>query len=108
MAGRAATPWGPAAILDEVVVEQDSGKRSFSTHVQLLETGPGERLIRLAYATGEQPSVRRGPVTLRVGDLERLKRALATHPELAAVISCDGLTQGRRPARGQRRRASPG
>ena len=74
MAGKAATPWGQAAIVDEIVVEQESGERSFVTHVQLLEVGDGERLLRLAYATGDRPSVRRGPVTLRVADLDDFKK----------------------------------
>ena len=106
MAGKAATPWGQAAIVDEVVVEQESGERSFVTHVQLLEAGDGERLLRLAYATGDRPTVRRGPVTLRVADLERLKKSLAGHPELEAVLRLGGVRPGPQPARGRRRPTS--
>jgi hypothetical protein len=34
--------------------------------------------------------VRRGPVTLRIRDLERLAAALAEHPGLAEVLSFRG------------------
>jgi hypothetical protein len=56
--------------------------------VQLLEAPRGERLIRFAYSTGGL--ARRGPVTLRVRDFERLKAALAEHPDLAEVLQLGG------------------
>jgi hypothetical protein len=110
MASKKATPWGKAELLDEVVVRQQApGPRAFTTHVQLLETESGERLVRFAYATAAHGFVRRGPVTMLVGDLERLREELAEHPELAAAFGYDGdVTRGRRAARGLRRRASPG
>jgi hypothetical protein len=104
------TPWGRAELLDEVVVPQRApGPRSFTTHVQLLETESGERLVRLAYATTAHGWVRRGPVTMRVDDLEKLLDELAGHPELAEAFRLNGATRRRRPAgRAPRRRASPG
>ena len=95
--------------MDEVVISQQAGETAFATHVQLLETREGERLVRLAYATEAQASVRRGPVTFTLGDLERLRAELAGHAELAAALGLDGATPLRRPGgRAPRRRASPG
>jgi hypothetical protein len=110
MATKKATPWGKAVLVDEVVVPQEApGPRSFTTHVQLLETEAGERLVRLAYATTAHGWVRRGPVTMRIDDLERLLDELADHPELAAAFRLNGGSKPRRPsARGLRRQASPG
>jgi hypothetical protein len=109
MSPKKATPWGPAVLVDEVVVEQRAGDRAFTTHVQLLETTAGERLVRLAYATAAHGWVRRGPVTLQIGDLERLREALAGHTELAAAFGYSGAAmRERRGGRGLRRRASPG
>ena len=101
------TPWGAAAVLDEVVLLQEApGPRAFTTHVQLLETKTGERLVRLAYATAERGYVRRGPVTLSVDDLGRLLEELAGHEGLAAAFGLGGARRGRPGARGLRRRAS--
>lgn len=109
MAAKKETPWGKAVLVDEVVVRQQApGSRAFSTHVQLLETDTGERLVRLAYATAAHGTVRRGPVTLRVDDLARLLEELAGHPELAAAFGLNGARRRRPPAPGRRRRASPG
>jgi hypothetical protein len=55
--------------------------------VELLETDRGERLVRFAYSTGGV--ARRGPVTLRTADLERLRRSLAKTPELAAALGLE-------------------
>lgn len=79
-----ATPWGPAALVEEVTVRQQAGERRFASLVQLLETEKGERLVRFAYSTGG--SARRGPVTLRERDLARLRDALAQHRALAEVL----------------------
>jgi hypothetical protein len=110
MATKKATLWGKAALVDEVVVAQHAPGREFSMHVQLLETADGARLVRLAYSTAEQSSVRRGPVTMTTDDLGRLLAELAGHPELAAAFGLNG--SGARPRRpsglGLRRRASPG
>ena len=101
------TPWGAAAVLDEVVLLQEApGPRAFTTHVQLLETKTGDRLVRLAYATAEHGFVRRGPVTLSVDDLARLLEELAGHERLAAAFGLGGARRGRPGARGLRRRAS--
>ena len=87
-ARRVATPWGPALLVEEVSLPQRAGDRRFSSIVQLLETERGERLVRFAYATGG--TARRGPVTLRARDVERLRAALAEHPNLAAVLGFGG------------------
>jgi hypothetical protein len=70
----AATPWGQASVVEEVSVPQRAGDRRFAVVVQLLETRTGERLVRFAYTT--QGSARRGPVTMRARDVERLRGAL--------------------------------
>jgi hypothetical protein len=50
MATRAATPWGPADLVEELTVPQQAGKKRFASKVQLLETAKGERLVRFSYA----------------------------------------------------------
>jgi hypothetical protein len=80
----AATPWGAAQKLEELTLPQRVGDKRFASTIELLETKRGDRLVRFAYSTGG--SVRRGPVTLRVRDLERLRAALAEHPGLANAI----------------------
>ncbi len=67
---------------------QRVGERRFAVVVQLLETRSGERLVRFAYTT--QGSARRGPVTMRARDVERLRAALARAPVLGAVLGLDG------------------
>lgn len=84
MATKAATPWGPAELVEEITVRQQAGDRRFASIVQLLETGKGERLVRIAYSTGG--TARRGPVTLRERDLARLRAALAERPGLAEAL----------------------
>ena len=79
------TPWGKAQVLDEVKVAQRAGERRFASVVQLLEAVDGERLVRFAYTTDGH--ARRGPVTLRVRDLERLRAALERTPGLREVLS---------------------
>jgi hypothetical protein len=78
------TPWGPAEIVEELTVRQQAGDRRFASLVQLLETKSGERLVRFSYSTGGV--VRRGPVTLRQRDVERLRAALGEHPALAEAL----------------------
>ncbi|MDQ3821788.1 MAG: hypothetical protein M3321_00930 [Actinomycetota bacterium] len=82
---RSATPWGAAVVLERVTVPQRAGEKRFATVVERLRTERGEELVRIAYSTGG--SVRRGPVTLRTRDLERLRAALDGHPELAAALA---------------------
>jgi len=83
-AAKTATPWGVAHKLEGLTLPQRVGDKRFASIVELLETERGERLVRFAYSTGG--SVRRGPVTLRARDLERLRAALAEHPGLAEAI----------------------
>jgi hypothetical protein len=71
--------------VEELTVRQQAGERRFASIVQLLETPSGERLVRFAYSTGG--TARRGPVTLRQRDLERLRAALEKRPGLAEVLS---------------------
>jgi hypothetical protein len=86
--GKTATPWGGAEKLEEVTVPQRAGDKRFASVVELLVTEKGERLVRFAYSTGG--AIRRGPVTLRERDLERLRAALADSPGLAEVLSFGG------------------
>ena len=81
---KAATPWGPAELVEELTLAQRAGEKRFSSVVQLLETPGGERLVRFAYTTGG--SARRGPVTLRGRDLDRLREGLAKRPALAEAL----------------------
>jgi len=81
---KATTPWGPAELVEELTLAQRAGEKRFSSVVQLLETPGGERLVRFAYTTGG--SARRGPVTLRARDVERLRAGLAERPALAEAL----------------------
>jgi len=78
------TPWGPATLVERVTLPQRVGEKRFSSFVELLEDSRGERLIRVAYSTGG--TARRGPVTLRARDLNRLRDALEKTPELAQAL----------------------
>ena len=84
MSGEIATPWGKATLVDEVRIQQRAGSKRFSSLVQLLEAADGEPLVRFAYAT--DGVARRGPVTLRSKDLERLRAAVRERPELSEVL----------------------
>jgi hypothetical protein len=81
---KAATPWGEAEVLEELSLRQQAGEKRFAFTVQLLATARGEELVRFAYTT--DGTVRRGPVTLRVRDVDRLRGALADHPALARAL----------------------
>jgi len=85
---KAATPWGAAALVDQLEIPQRAGDRRFASVVQLLENGKGERLVRFAYTT--DGTARRGPVTLRTRDLARMHDALPRHPELAEALGLGG------------------
>ena len=74
--------------MEEVKLQQRAGDKRFASLVQLLEDEQGDRLVRFAYTT--DGVVRRGPVTLRRADLERLRKALAQHEALAAALGIDG------------------
>lgn len=84
MPGQIATPWGKATLVDEVRIQQRAGEKRFSSFVQLLEAADGGSLVRFAYATGGV--ARRGPVTLRAKDLERLRVAVRDRPELSEAL----------------------
>ncbi len=84
MANAVTTPWGRAKVLEEVEVEQQADEKSFVSVVQLLEGAGGERLVRFAYSTGG--AARRGPVTLRGDDLERLREGLRDRRQLARAL----------------------
>jgi hypothetical protein len=79
-----ATPWGAAHPVEQLTLQQRAGEKRFASIVQLLETDKGERLVRFAYTT--DGSTRRGPVTLKLRDLERLRAALSEHPGLAEAL----------------------
>jgi hypothetical protein len=84
MAAKVATPWGQATLLEELTVQQRAGDKRFASVVQLLESKSGERLIRFAYST--DGTARRGPVTLRTRDIEKLREALGKHPGLEETL----------------------
>jgi hypothetical protein len=79
-----ATPWGAAHPVEQLTLQQRAGEKRFASLVQLLETEKGERLVRFAYTT--DGTTRRGPVTLKLRDLERLRAALTEHPGLAEAL----------------------
>ena len=81
---KAATPWGQAELIEELKLAQTANGKKFASLVQLLETSGGEVLVRFAYATSG--SARRGPVTLRTRDLQRLREGLADRPRLAEAL----------------------
>jgi hypothetical protein len=84
MATKAATPWGPATLVEELTLPQRSGDKRFASIVQLLESKSGEKLVRFAYST--DGTARRGPVTLRARDIQKLREALGKHPELEETL----------------------
>jgi hypothetical protein len=85
------TAFGKAEVTEQVTLKQRANGKQFATLVQLLEDEKGELLVRFAYAT--DGTARRGPVTLRARDLERLRAALAEHPGLARAL---GWENGKR------------
>jgi hypothetical protein len=85
---KVSTPWGRAAVVEEVKVAQRASERRFTTIVQLLAGANDEPFVRIAYTT--DGVARRGPVTLKVRDLERVLSELAAQPGLAAVFRLTG------------------
>jgi hypothetical protein len=83
-AAMVSTAFGSAKLIEEISVKQAADGKSFVTHVQLLETEDGETLVRVAYSTADV--ARRGPVTVRKGDLRRLVKALERAPKLKALF----------------------
>src|SRR5262245_31158288 len=102
MAGKVTTAWGSAVVVDEISIPQSADDKAFSSTVQLLEGEGGERYVRFAYTT--DGIHRRGPVTLREGDLERFHAELADRPELAAALGLPAASSKR--GGGLRRRRS--
>jgi hypothetical protein len=84
MATKEATVWGATTVVEEIAVQQRAGAKRFTSLVQLLENGKGERFVRFAYTT--DGVVRRGPVTLRAADLGKLRDALGKSPGLAEAL----------------------
>jgi hypothetical protein len=85
---KAATPWGEATVVEEVRVVQRVGHKQFASLVQLLEGKRGEPFIRFAYTTDGVS--RRGPVTLRPKDIERLRATLDPSSPLAVALGWSG------------------
>ena len=84
VAGVVTTAFGKAEIAEQVTLKQRVNGKQFSTLVQLLEDDKGGGSIRFAYAT--DGVARRGPVTLRGSDVERLRVALKKTPRLQALL----------------------
>jgi hypothetical protein len=82
------TPWGAASVVEQIAVSQRAGEKRFASLVELLETDRGEQVVRISYSTGGV--ARRGPVTLRLRDLDRLREGLAKTPALAAALGSGG------------------
>jgi hypothetical protein len=82
------TAFGQASVAEEVTLKQRANGKQFATVVQLLEDEKGEWLVRFAYTT--DGVARRGPVTLRRADLERLQVALKKTPRLAEALGLGG------------------
>lgn len=78
------TAFGEATLVEEIQIKQGADGRAFTTLVQLLESAQGELLVRFAYSTGG--AARRGPVTLRRTDLDRMRKALVKTPRLRAAL----------------------
>jgi hypothetical protein len=83
MAKTSTTPWGKAEVVDELTVKQRADGKDFASVVQLMEGG-GELLVRFSYTTSG--TMRRGPVTFRGKDLDKLRRELAKHPRIAEAL----------------------
>jgi hypothetical protein len=83
------TPWGRATTVEEVSVAQRAGEKRFTTRVELLEAADGDRLVRFSYATSG--TARRGPVTLRLRDLAKLRVALERSPDLRRALGEAGM-----------------
>ena len=79
------TAFGRAEVAEQVSLKQRVSGKQFTTLVQLLEDEKGDWLVRFAYAT--EGTARRGPVTFRGADLERLRVALRKTPRLRALLS---------------------
>ena len=81
------TPWEGAVVEEEFTIQQHAGDKGLRTVPQLLEVKKkkGDALVAFAYST--DGTVKCGPFTLRLRDLERLRAALAQHPALEESLS---------------------
>jgi hypothetical protein len=79
------TAFGRAELVEEVKVPQRADGRAWTTHVQLLEDADGSWYVRFAYST--DGTARRGPVTFRGADLEKLRKALEKKPRLRGALA---------------------
>ncbi len=80
-------------VVDEIRLAQHAGTKRFSTVVQLIESpDANERFVRFSYSTDGVG--RRGPVTLRPKDVERLRAALALRPEFQAALNLGATGNG--------------
>jgi hypothetical protein len=84
----AETPWGRATVVEQLSIPQRAGDKRFASVVELLETTAGERLVRIAYTTDGH--VRRGPVTLRLRDLDRVRAGVARTTRLRETLGGEG------------------
>ena len=75
-------------MVERLALPQRAGEKRFSSVLELLETSAGERLVRFAYST--DGVARRGPVTLRERDLERLRAELERRPALGELLVARG------------------
>ena len=82
------TAFGQAELVEEVKIAQRADGKAWTTHVQLLESKDGDWYVRFAYST--DGAARRGPVTFRGADLERLRKALDKRPRLRTALGLDG------------------
>jgi hypothetical protein len=89
------TPWGRAEVVEELSIPQVVGEREFASLVQLLVDDGGAQLVRFAYATGG--AARRGPVTLRAVDLERMRAGLRERRGLALALGLRATRGGGAP-----------
>jgi hypothetical protein len=87
-AHRVRTPWGPAEVVEEARVAQRVGEKRFAATVQLLAGADDQPYVRVSYTT--DGIARRGPVTLKVRELERLLAAVREQPGLAAAFRMGG------------------
>ena len=84
----AETPWGRATVVEQLSIPQQAGDKRFASVVELLETAAGVRLVRIAYTTDGH--VRRGPVTLRLRDVARVRSGLARTTGLRQLLGEEG------------------
>ena len=93
-------------MVEEVKVAQRAAEKRFTTIVQLLAGADDEPFVRISYTT--DGVVRRGPVTLKVRDLERVLSGVAEQPRPRGGRSgLDGMAEcARRAAATDNRAAS--